>query len=149
MSAGGGGVTDAWAFAVVAHEGQTDKAGEPYIEHVLRVWRAVPFTCAVAAFLHDVVEDTAFTLADLAERFDPADVAAVDALTRRGGETYNAYIERVAANPVARVVKLADLADNLDPARVAAAEANGHDVSRLRARYERARARLAQEAADA
>jgi (p)ppGpp synthase/HD superfamily hydrolase len=71
-------------------------------------------TAQIVAVLHDVVEDSEFTLTDLAARgFDAEVVAAVDCLTRRGDETYADYILRAAQDPIAREVKLADLADNL------------------------------------
>lgn len=131
----------AQAVARVAHYGQRDKGGESYIEHPRRVSAAVPIDCAAAALLHDVVEDTPVTLAHLeAAGFTPRTLAAVDALTRRDGETYRAYIERCVANPTARVVKVADLDDNSDPRRVAAAEANGwKDARGMVKRYDEAR----------
>ena len=87
-----------------------------------------------------MVEDTETTLGDLRRLGYPeAVVAAVDRLTRRGGEPYEAYIERLAGDPVARRVKLADLADNLaNNRRLGPAPAVRERV----ARYERARARL-------
>lgn len=57
---------------------------------------------------------------------------AVDALTRRTGETYSEYILRVKKNPTAVTVKLADLAHNLDESRC------GGLPDSLRARYEKA-----------
>ncbi len=69
----------------------------------------------VVAYLHDVVEDSAVTLADLRDLgFDGYIVHAVDALTRRATETYAEYINRVGAtDEVARAVKIADLRDHL------------------------------------
>lgn len=109
--------------ACAAHLGQSDKAGEPYIFHVFRVALAVRGDAErTVALLHDVVEDTHWTLEDLRVREFPEDVVeAVDALTRRKDEeTYAQYVERLARNPVARAVKLADLEDNLNPARISA-----------------------------
>jgi len=104
------------AIAAEAHEGQTDKAGAPYILHVLRVVVASPAGDAkIAAALHDLVEDTDWTLDDLRERgFSWIVIDAVEALTRRADEVYSDYIERVAKNDLARKVKLADLRDNMD-----------------------------------
>jgi (p)ppGpp synthase/HD superfamily hydrolase len=68
----------------------------------------------MAAVLHDVIEDTEVTLVDLQNAGYPrAVIHAVDCLTHREGETYAAYIERVATDPIAKVVKIADLRDNL------------------------------------
>lgn len=67
----------------------------------------------VIAVLHDIVEDTETTLADLDARFPQAVVNAVEALTRRGEESCKEFIDRVARNPNARLVKIADIRDNL------------------------------------
>jgi (p)ppGpp synthase/HD superfamily hydrolase len=70
--------------------------------------------------LHDVVEDTPVTLERLtAEGFPPPVVAAVEALTKRKGETRLEAARRAAVNPVARRVKLADNAENMDLGRIA------------------------------
>ena len=135
-------IEDAIAFAAERHGGQRDKAGEPYILHPLRVaLRVRTDRERLAAVLHDVVEDTGVTLDELRERgLDESVVAAIETLTKRDGEDYRAFIERVAQNPIARAVKLADLADNLDPDRLAALPAE--EQQRLRAQYEPARERL-------
>lgn len=103
--------------AVAAHQGQTDKQGEPYIAHVVRVAAAMPAgdpTLRSIAWLHDVVEDTPITLKDLTS-FGPEIVDAIDAISRREGEEYYDYIKRCGGNPLARLVKIADLQDNLRP----------------------------------
>lgn len=109
------------AIAASAHAGQRDKAGQPYILHPLRVMLALQSDEErIAAVLHDVVEDTAVTLADLqAEGFAPAVVAAVEALTKRDGEGRLEAARRAAANPIALRVKLADNAENMDLTRIA------------------------------
>jgi len=113
------------AIAATAHEGQVDKAGAPYILHPLRLMLAMASPEArIAAVLHDVVEDSegAVTLETLrAERFSDAVVEAVEALTKREEEKddYEAFIRRLAPNPLAREVKLADLRDNADLTRIA------------------------------
>lgn len=129
-------------IAAAAHRGQVDKAGQPYITHPARVAARVAGdeNAVAAAWLHDVVEDTAVTLADLEEAF-PAEVTiAVDALTRRAGEAPADYYARVRAVPLALTVKLADLADNSDPQRLARLDAATRE--RLIAKYARARAEL-------
>ncbi|HEX8453968.1 MAG TPA: HD domain-containing protein [Longimicrobium sp.] len=134
------------AIAAEAHMGQVDKAGAPYILHPMRVMLRVETPVErIAAVLHDVVEDTAWTLEGLAtEGFAPEVVAAVDALTRREGESYEAFVARAGADPVARVVKLADLAENMDLGRIASPTAP--DIARLD-RYRRAVAQLTGEPA--
>jgi (p)ppGpp synthase/HD superfamily hydrolase len=68
----------------------------------------------IAAVLHDAIEDTDLELADLTEAGYSAEiVAAVDSLTHRAMESYEDYIDRVAANEIARPVKVADLRENL------------------------------------
>lgn len=108
-------------IAVQAHEGQIDKAGVPYILHPLRVMLGVSTNEErIAAVLHDVVEDSEWTLEQLeAEGFSNDIIEAIDALTKRTGEDYQAFVLRAGANPIARKVKLADLADNSDIARIA------------------------------
>jgi (p)ppGpp synthase/HD superfamily hydrolase len=114
-------VEHAIALAARAHEGQLDKAGVPYIFHPIRVMlRMTTDDERIAAVLHDVVEDSGWTLDSLAaEGFNRIVIDAVDALTKRPGEDYEAFVLRASVNAIARKVKLADLADNSDPARSA------------------------------
>jgi len=108
------------AIARKAHHGQVDKGGAPYILHPLRMMARV-FTEEekIAAVLHDVVEDGGVSLSALrAEGFSERVIAAVDALTRRPGETYEDFVLRAAANDLGRSVKLADLFDNCDLSRI-------------------------------
>jgi (p)ppGpp synthase/HD superfamily hydrolase len=108
-------------IATAAHRGQTDKAGQPYILHPLRVMSACEGQAAqIAAVLHDVIEDTDWTPDALrAEGASDAILAALDAVTRRDDETYSEFIERAARNEIGRMVKIADLRDNLDLSRIA------------------------------
>lgn len=136
----------ALAIATAAHRGQTDKRGEPYIMHPIRVAQAVwaqGEAHRIVAILHDVVEDSPWTVTLLAfEGFAPEVLSAVDALTKRRNEPYAGYLVRVAAEPIARAVKIADLHDNLDPARMVGDEG---EQSR-RGRYQDALAWLTEEA---
>jgi (p)ppGpp synthase/HD superfamily hydrolase len=113
---------DAILLAAQAHHGQADRNGQPYVLHVLRVmFRLETEHERMAGVLHDVVEDTPSTLAELRALGYPEEVvAAVDCLSRRPDETYEAFIARAAANPLARRVKLADLEDNMDLRRLTA-----------------------------
>lgn len=134
-----GSLERAIAIAAEAHADRTDKAGEPYILHPLRVMLTVPPDCREAAALHDVVEDggSDWTLERLLrEGFRPAVVTAVDALTRRGGERYDDYIVRCGANSIARTVKKADLMDNMNGLRLAALPKD--EAKRLHEKYWRA-----------
>lgn len=109
----------ALALAEAAHAGQVDKLGVPYIEHVRIVARNVAHLgpiYEIVALLHDSLEDCedpAIISRDiLTERFGAEIAEAVDAMTKRPGEAYEAYLERVASNPVALEVKKADIAHN-------------------------------------
>jgi len=110
----------ALCIAARAHAGQTDKAGEPYILHPIRVMLGVATPQEkIAALLHDTVEDTNITFADLhAAGFSREIVDAVRALTKRDGETRMDAAQRAVANPIARQVKLADVADNMNLGRI-------------------------------
>ncbi len=112
-------VAAARALATKAHEGQTDKAGLPYITHPERVaLRMESPELQVIGWLHDTVEDTTLTVKDIAERFGPETAASVDAISRRDGEKWSGYLDRVAANPMARQVKISDLIDNSNLSRI-------------------------------
>ena len=119
-------------IAAKHHAGDVDKAGAPYLFHPLRLMFAVktPFE-KMAAVLHDVVEDTPVTLDDLRDEGVHADVIdAIEALTKRPGESRIEAAARAAANPIARVVKLADVTDNMDLGRIA--EPTNKDFERLK-----------------
>jgi len=129
-------------IAVRAHRGQTDKGGAPYILHPLRVMLAMQTDEErIVAVLHDVVEDCpAWPLNRLGVNgAGEAFLGALDALTRRDGESYSDFIERIALSPLATKVKLADLADNADLSRIAAPTAADY---KRREKYEVARLRL-------
>ena len=135
-------VARAEAIARAAHDGQVDKAGMPYADHPARVAaRCAPDEEAMAAaWLHDVLEDTDVSAAQLrAHGIPDAVIAAVESLTRRHDEQADDYYARVAANPLALKVKRADLADNSDPSRLAALALQDRALAeRLRAKYEHA-----------
>src|SRR5690349_788385 len=106
------------AIAARAHDGQKDKAGEPYIAHPMRLMARFLASdqqnLAIVAALHDVVEDSDLTLDDLRrEGFSAEVVSAIDALSRREGEDYLEFVRRAASHPRARFAKQEDLLDNL------------------------------------
>jgi (p)ppGpp synthase/HD superfamily hydrolase len=111
---------EAILLAAEAHQGVVDKAGKPYILHPLRMMLKMKTEAEMmAAVLHDVVEDTGWTLEQLHEKGFPNDVlAAVECLTKRDGEDYTAFVKRARANQIARQVKIADLEDNMDVRRI-------------------------------
>lgn len=157
-------LADAVALAEYAHRNQTDKAGLPYIEHPRRVMQkvqaqgALPYV-QIAAILHDVTEDTAFTVQMLRDLgFSEAAVDAVGLLDRDASkikfETWNAQFEKnkpnalsgtadefyyhaIKQNPGALLVKLADIEDNLSPWRLSYLSEETQE--RLKAKYAKAR----------
>ncbi len=130
-----GRLESAIALAAIAHAGQPDKSGTPYILHPLRVMLAMQTDEErIVAVLHDVAEDCKTGWPAIKKlRLGGEIEAAIDAITRRPDETYVDYISRLSANALARRVKLADLDDNLLPSRAAAIPPH------LIQRYERAR----------
>lgn len=130
-------------WAVLAHEGQTDKMGEPYITHPLTVMLSMHYADVdgrIVAVLHDVPEDTAVTLAMLAGWLPEYLVAAIDAMTKRKGEELETYWGRVKANPIALRVKRADIAHNTSPERLQ--RLDNHTEERLKKKYRKALAFL-------
>lgn len=124
-------LTTAIKIACEAHANQKDKAGEPYILHPLRLMqRLKDKDTMIVAVLHDVIEDSQFDLAFLeAEGFDKSILKAVDAVTKRDGEAYQNFIERLSFNGMAIKVKIEDLKDNLDLTRLTSV--NGKDLERI------------------
>ncbi|MFV0413863.1 MAG: HD domain-containing protein [Oscillospiraceae bacterium] len=113
-------VEKALMIAKNAHNGQVDKAGKPYITHPEYVASLVETQEEkAAALLHDVLEDTAVTVQELACAGIPKVViGAVCAISKEPGESYGVYLARVKANPIARKVKIADLKHNMDLSRL-------------------------------
>jgi len=107
-------------IATKAHAGQTDKGGNPYILHPLRVM--LQMQCEqtrIVAVLHDVIEDSSWTFEDLKkEGFSDEVLKGLDGVTRRSGEQYDEFIERASQFWISRLVKLADLDDNCDIDRI-------------------------------
>lgn len=113
-------IEKAISLALTAHKGQKDKAGAPYILHPLRVLLAMATDLEKqAAVLHDVIEDGGVTPENLrSEGFSEEVCSAVVALTKKPGESYNQYLNRLNENPIARKVKMADLNDNMNLTRI-------------------------------
>lgn len=108
-------------IAKKAHAGQVDKAGMDYIKHPEAVASFVNTTEEKAtAYLHDVLEDTQITAADLLNAGIPHNVVeAAQVLTKEKYTPYFEYLSRVKENSLARTVKLADLKHNSDRSRLA------------------------------
>ena len=110
----------ALSIARQAHEGQLDKAGVDYIEHPIYVASQVKSEKEKAvALLHDVLEDSPVSAEELLIAGLPEEVVtAVQVLTKKPMQDYQAYLETVKKNSLARVVKLADLKHNSDLSRL-------------------------------
>lgn len=118
-----GVVARAIKFAEFAHDGQFDKGGHRYIEHVGAVGRETERrygddNLTAIAYMHDVVEDGGFTVSDLSVWFAPVVWKVVDILTKKKSDARSAYIERVAENLLAAKVKIVDLDNNIDLTRI-------------------------------
>ena len=107
-------------IAAKAHLGQSDKGGEPYILHPIRVMlRMATLEERIVAVLHDVVEDSDWSIEALkSEGFSSVVLEALEALTKQPGETRISAAHRAARNSLARSVKLADNAENSDMSRI-------------------------------
>ncbi len=103
-----------------AHKEQRDKSGLPYVFHPFHLAEQMEDeTTTVVALLHDVVEDTDYTLDDLRRMgFSEEACKAIDLMTHREGVPYMDYVRRIKTNPVAVKVKLADLRHNSDMSRM-------------------------------
>ena len=123
---------DAISIAALAHKGQKEKANASYILHPLRIMLRMKTEAEmIAGVLHDVVEDSEWTLEQLREQgFSEEILKAVECLTHKEGEDYENYIERVKANDIARKVKLADLEDNMNIRRISS-DLTERDLKRL------------------
>ena len=108
------------AIALRAYAGKTDKAGRPYILHPLRLMAKMSSDAEMSvALLHDVIEDSDITAAQLLAEGIPSEVvAAVLCLTKQSGESYQNFVLRAKQNPLARKVKLADIEDNINVLRL-------------------------------
>ena len=145
-----GTLAEAYNLASTAHEGQFDKIGVPYFQHVLFVSEVIQklpsyqkfndtdrMNAVIAAVLHDIVEDTHVTFEDLADmNFNPEVIEIVKLLTYTKSKSRVEYYEEIILNPIARTVKTGDLIhNNLHERRIVLPE----DVQdRLKAKYVKA-----------
>lgn len=126
-------LAEAIRFAADKHCRQIDKGGNAYILHSLRIMLRLCTNddeLMAIAVLHDVVEDCGVSLDELREiGMTERVVSGIETLTRRNGETYNQFIERLANHLDALLVKREDLRDNLDLTRLKVVTEK--DVSRM------------------
>ena len=109
-------------IATNAHHGQFDKGGTPYILHPFAVMGLLDSDeeeLQCVALLHDVVEDTRTTYAELREAgMSERVINAVRILTKQRGQSYEEYKEAVFSSKDAMIVKMADLTHNTDIRRL-------------------------------
>ena len=107
-------------IAIEAHQGQTDKAGAPYLLHLIRVMNTGQTEDErLCGILHDLVEDTPWTFEALRrEGFSEEVIRALVCVTKQPNEPYTHFIERIKKNSLATKVKLNDLRDNMDITRL-------------------------------
>ncbi len=102
-----------------AHKGQKDKGCRPYILHPIHVALRTSGKARKCALLHDVVEDSDYTFADLEKEGVDKDVMdALKLLTKDKSVSYEEYIKRIKQNEIARQVKIRDLEHNLNTKRL-------------------------------
>lgn len=103
-----------------AHKEQSDKSGMPYVFHPFHLAEQMQDEeSTIVALLHDVIEDTEYTLDDLRKMgFNDSVLAAINLMTHEDGVPYMDYVEKIKANPIAKTVKLADLRHNSDMTRL-------------------------------
>ncbi|MBT5086842.1 MAG: GTP pyrophosphokinase [Deltaproteobacteria bacterium] len=120
-------------IAVNAHKGVTDKGGNPYIVHPLRVMMSLKSDNEkIVGVLHDVVEDAEdWDFERLQEEgFSKEVLDALRSVTKTSEEEdYNEFVQRALTNEIGRAVKIADIRDNLDVTRIG--ELRQKDMNRL------------------
>jgi len=118
-------------LAFEAHKDQLDKSGIPYIFHPFHLAEQMSdeySTCV--ALLHDVVEDSKYTINDLIKlEFPNPVIEAVMVLSHSKNVPYFDYIKEVKNNPIATKVKIEDLKHNSDVTRLS--KINNDDIKRL------------------
>lgn len=103
-----------------AHKNQIDKSGVPYVYHPFHLAeQMIDEDTTIVALLHDVVEDTYYTLDDLSSMgFSDEIIEAISLMTHDKNIPYMDYVAQIAKNPIAKAVKLADLRHNSDLSRL-------------------------------
>ena len=136
-------VNKALKIAYAAHHGQLDHNGIPYIFHPIHLAEQMEdeVSCC-AALLHDVVEDTDVTMAQLAREFPNEVIDVLTLLTHDKDVEYFTYVRAIKENPVAVKIKLADIAHNSDQSRCVGSGLTEEQLAYWREKYEKARSIL-------
>ena len=103
-----------------AHKEQVDKSGMPYVFHPFHLAEQMNTEeTTIVALLHDLVEDTDYTIEDLVDMgFDKSITDAIALMTHADNVAYMDYVRAIRDNPIAKTVKLADLKHNSDLTRL-------------------------------
>lgn len=103
-----------------AHKNQVDKSGMPYVFHPFHLAEQMQDEdTTIVALLHDVIEDTEYTIDDLRDRgFSDKVIDAISLMTHDLSVPYMEYVAQIKTNPIATAVKLADLKHNSDMTRL-------------------------------
>ena len=116
-----------------AHKEQKDKSGLPYVFHPFHLAEQMEDEeSTVVALLHDVAEDTDYTLEDIAAMgFSRNVMEALALLTHDEAVPYMEYVKALRNNLIARRVKLADLRHNSDLSRLDADQIDEKALARV------------------
>lgn len=103
-----------------AHKEQVDKSGMPYVFHPFHLAEQMKTEeTTIVALLHDLVEDTEYTIEDLTNMgFEKSITDAIALMTHADDVEYMDYVRAIKSNPIAKAVKLADLRHNSDLSRL-------------------------------
>ena len=103
-----------------AHKEQVDKSGMPYVFHPFHLAEQMNTEeTTIVALLHDLVEDTDYTIEALVDMgFDKSITDAIALMTHADNVAYMDYVRAIKDNPIAKTVKLADLKHNSDLTRL-------------------------------
>ena len=103
-----------------AHKNQVDKTGMPYVFHPFHLAEQMKDELTtICALLHDVIEDTDYTIMDLENMGFPNEaLEALKLLTHNESVPYMDYVKELSKNPIAKAVKIADLTHNSDKSRL-------------------------------
>ncbi len=103
-----------------AHKEQVDKSGMPYVFHPFHLAEQMQTEeTTVVALLHDLIEDTDYTIEDLTSMgFGKNITDAIALMTHADNVAYMDYVRKIKNNPIAKAVKLADLKHNSDLTRL-------------------------------
>ena len=111
--------TKAMIIAYNSHKNQVDRAGVPYIYHPIHLAEQMDTeTECIVALLHDVVEDTDVTFANLEKYFSKEIIDILKLLTHDKSIDYLDYIQKIKDNPIAKKIKIADIIHNSDETRL-------------------------------